>query len=215
MLCFKYVVPSILDEILLYVQRVLKDKEILYLSDQELSFLKQEILDRCPAYLDCWQRLSQKEKKVFRPVYPKGYLRAYRIIVKYDNTLKKVFYPQLVINEQERKLAIDNHLIRRFLGYKIANHIANHRELALTKLACGICALLSVSIFTEIEEVMRLVGTFRMYGKKVIGVREGYLSQCEGRYFGNLKRHLNWFPYCEVNEWSFFQKEVDLGKFNS
>ncbi len=194
---FKYITEEILDKVLPYIQKRLnKNKEIkITLSDEEVLYLKREILDKCPLCL------SNK-------FIPENSFEGFRIIVEYEGKINKAFEPQLIINISEREYVVKKYLIDQFLNYE---YVPSLKDKNLDLLIQKICELLAVSLFGKLRSADYLAAKMKQYGKKVIEIRKGKLTSHDGKYIGNPfkgKGHVNWFPYTGIDEWSIFSEVV-------
>ena len=98
-------------------------------------------------------------------------------------------------------------MISQYLAFLDLEMVNLSRDELLESLIAGICSLLSVSLFTRLEGAKWLATRMHNRGKKVIGIGKGFLSSREGKYFGkNPKVKVNWYPYSEIDEWSFFSE---------
>ena len=95
----KYVTAEILNEVLPYIRKELEEGKNLHLTDEEVEYLKQEILDRCPSCLKLDKCPVEELREDFVEFIPEEKFEAFRVIVEYEGTLEKAFYPQLIINK--------------------------------------------------------------------------------------------------------------------
>ena len=192
---FKYITEKILDDVLFYIQEKLNERRMFMLLDDEVLYLKRTILDKCFIYLS-------------NEFIPDNSFEGFRVIVEYDGGVAKAFYPQLIINKSEREYAFNNYLVNQFLGYEC---VIKDEEEIFKRLLEGLCRLLAISLYCNREHIEQLAKRMINYGKKVVEIRKGKLNSNHGKYFGNPfkgKRHVDWFPYVEIDEWSIFSEVV-------